>query len=501
MPIHVQRRGCRGPASIVPILLLLTLFTVGWVPAQAQSQTCQALCRPRTLEPAFVEIDANTGEILSGATTFSEREKVQVVVVRKNPFKYAYRTQVKASPLDTALFGAFLNLVPGASLFNFPGLSSGPAVARSTESPSDFPAAAPPHCNGGRDRLNGLTRSKDQLENEYDLTKIEAGKTQAAYDGFLKFMADTNKENLGDAAACEAICTDAEVVGQNVERLTNPKALQEQIEGLATSTENLGKEVAKFRGEFPKCFGTELAEILGRVDAVKKATKENLASLDKLKEAKPAIENMSKVIKRTLVDDNALSEEHFPYTQGDPTSVKVTLFRKNLREDNAQEKEVGQVDLTVGRSRFSLSGGFGFSTIEDVTVVNQGDKFAEENESDLRPSLTLMLNAQLGRFWKKNAREEDPEEQRRATRTSWGISTGLVLTSRNNTTEAEFIVGPNLGLLDDRFIIVLGYHAARVDSLGGGYKIGEDVPDDVTTIPVDRDWKSGAMLAFTYKIR
>jgi hypothetical protein len=502
MPTHVHRRGCRGPASTLPVLLLLTALTVGWMPAHAQSQTCRTRCQPRVLEPAFVEIDANTGEVLSGATSFSDHEKVQVVVVRRNPFKYAYRTQVKASPLDTALVGFFLNLIPGANLFNFPGLPSAPAMPQAIGPQPAAPPPPPPHCNGGSERLNELTRSRDQLETEYGLAKIEAGKTQAAHEGFLKFVADTDKENLGDVAACEAICRDAEGVVQNLATLTDTKALQERLEGLTASAEALGKQVDAFRALFPNCgFDARLNEISGKAVVVKVAAQGNLEKLEALKKAKPAIENMGKIINRALADDNAVSEQHFPYTQGDPTSVKVTLFRKNLREDNAQEKEVGQVDLTVGRSRFSLSGGVGFSTIEDVTIVNQGGKFAEENESDLRPSLTLMLNAQLGRFWKKDDREKNADERPRATRTSWGISTGLVLTSRNNSTEAEFIAGPNLGLLDDRFVIVLGYHAARVASLGGGYKIGEDIPDDVTTIPVDRDWKSGAMLAFTYKIR
>ncbi len=477
----------RSRRWLMPILLFtLSLSLSLTIPVEVMAETtrgiCELRCAPKAQVPPFIEIDANTGAILNGATNFSEGEKVQVIFSGMNPYKYDYESQIKSAPLDISIVSGFLGLIPGAD-----SLSSLFGDQLSKKDPNVKPPAGAPGIRGATPECEPNTikllilRSND-LKTSYDQAATTAKALEASYKNFEKFVLATDKDSLGSAAECEAICVQGGILIPDLSRITDLTEFKDQLTKLQKDATSLGEDLKNYDTKDGKCFGAEVASIQSNVDAATKTTKDAQAKVAEFDKAKPAIELLGQRIAKTLADNDSFSAVHYPYTQGEPTGVQITLFRKNLREADAKEKQVGQVQLTVGQSRFSLSAGIGFSTIQDVTIVKTGDTFAEENKSDLRPSLTTMLNAQLGKG--------------RWSRSTWGISTGLVLTSRDNSTEVEYIVGPNFGLLDNRFFIVLGYHAARVQSLRS-----KDIPAASDEIPVVKVWKSGAMLAFTYKIR
>lgn len=81
-------------------------------PRQPAAQDCTALCDwKREMRDPHVVIDANTGEIIDGNTRFAEGDKVQVIFVNKNPFKYSYRFSLRSEPLSAAIASAFLGLI------------------------------------------------------------------------------------------------------------------------------------------------------------------------------------------------------------------------------------------------------------------------------------------------------------------------------------------------------------------------------------------------------
>jgi hypothetical protein len=480
---YLHRRRWFAPLSLVVLFSSLSLTA----PMEAQAETaggiCKQRCAPKEQVPPFVEVDANTGAVLNGATSFSEGDKVQVIISRMNPYKYDYESQIKSAPLDISIVSSFLGLIPGADALSslFGGQltkldKNNNSVMANGRSVALIANQCPP------DQLQTLIERSNQLKTDYEQAAATAKALESPYKAYEKFVLATDKDFLGSTSECEAICVQGSDLLPVLSNLTDLAGFKDQLTKLQKDADTLGKDIASYKQANPACSAPEITAIENNVKAATAAGKDAQTRVAELDKAKPAIELLGQRITKTLTDNDSFSVVHYPYTQGEPTGVQITLFRKNLREDGAKEKQVGQVQLTVGQSRFSLSAGIGFSTIQDVTIVKQGDKFAEENKSDLRPSLTTMLNAQLHKgYW---------------PRSTWGISTGLVLTTRDNTTEVEYIVGPNLGLLDNRFFIVLGYHAARVQSLRS-----KDIPADSQEIPVVKVWKSGAMLAFTYKIR
>lgn len=480
------------------LLLLIALPAVG---RATDSDKCQARCNPIPHLPAFIDINANTGQILGGTTRFAEGEKVQVLISGKNPFKYAYRTQIVSSPLDPGTAAAFLRLVPGAGALidSVLGTTQASGVAK-TE------ATGIPECT-----LVGwseVKKQRDKLTTDIEALKKDAAEIKSVHEEYAKFVEDTDKDSLGDTMQCAAICVRAGELVQNLDKLIDLKEFKEKVAAVASASKKLQISITALRATDARCKpDLDGAEKIAQ-DAATVA--ETLAEVvNKLEGAKASFEALGKIIKAALADEHAFREEHFPYTGDGPTNVRITLFRRNLRVEGSAEKEVTSIDLKVGQGHFSISAGIGFSTLEDKHIIRDGEKFGEENKSSLRPSLTVMLNAQFGHLWSWSTGTPAtqncpacPATPKRALPATWGISTGLVVSNRNDTTQTEFILGPSLGLLDNNLFMTLGLHLAQVEKLGGGHKIGEEIPADLTgELPVKKDWAKGFMLAVTYKMR
>jgi hypothetical protein len=102
-----------------------------------------------------------------------------------------------------------------------------------------------------------------------------------------------------------------------------------------------------------------------------------------------------------------------------------------------------------------------------------------------------MLNGVLKRF-----RIFGPKD------TSFALSGGLVFSNRDDGLATEFIAGPSLGFANNRLFFTTGFHAARVEELSGGFKIGDPVPPNLTDpIPVQKNWLNGIIMSLTFRIQ
>src|SRR5262245_17436114 len=59
-------------------------------------------------EANHVQIDANSGKV-TGSTRFPSGQSVQVILEQKNPFKYRYRAEVTAAPLEESISKQFFS--------------------------------------------------------------------------------------------------------------------------------------------------------------------------------------------------------------------------------------------------------------------------------------------------------------------------------------------------------------------------------------------------------
>lgn len=449
---------------------------------QVTSADCGRLCKLPKKDKDYVMIDANTGKIIEGTTRFEEGAKVQVIFVNKNPFKYDYRFEIVSEPLSTAIASAFLSLIPGLN-----------PVVPSTPSTSISPQDALCPNQPQRDAIFADAQNLKNNDSKSLAAAINAKMAEfnPVNDKYNKFFADTQPDLI---ANCEVVCNDAnsllpQLQGFNAGNLPD---LLSAFKGKVSALET------KFNALSADCKDADLTNL---IDSLKKDVDSYDKNVKTMQDGQKMFDQMAKIIKAAFASDSPFFEVHYPQNAGGPTGVRITMFRKNLRVDNSPEKTVATINLQVGESPLSLSAGIGFSTIPDRHIVRQaslGDdgktlvnRFGYDSNAPRKPSGIIMLNGRLATF---NFFGEKTG--------SFALSSGLVLSSRNNTVEPEFIAGPSLGMLRDTMFLTFGYHTARVEKLGGNFKIGDVVPSNLNDpLPLEKRWTNGFLIGLTYKLR
>jgi hypothetical protein len=154
----------------------------------------------------------------------------------------------------------------------------------------------------------------------------------------------------------------------------------------------------------------------------------------------------------------------------------------------------------VCSSPFVVSGGFGFSSIDESSIVFQSSSktdssgkaqsvFGFEGHSNYRPIPLLLLNV---RVW-------EPSDL-----FSFHISGGAAVDIKTGSTgtDVEYVLGPSVAIRRSLFLTP-GLHFGRVGILSpeSGFKIGDVVPSGLSTPPIQKSWKKAFVFAFTWKIR
>ncbi|HYE76239.1 MAG TPA: hypothetical protein VEF04_23035, partial [Blastocatellia bacterium] len=186
---------------------------------------------------------------------------------------------------------------------------------------------------------------------------------------------------------------------------------------------------------------------------------------------------------------------------------KIKLTRKNRLEDTTSA-ETREVITVVCSPPLSVSAGFGFSSIKerDIAFVQSTksttsmgqttqtliNRFGFKNKSSFRTLPVILLNT---RVWEPSSL------------TKWYSDFGLHLSvgaavdfKGQLGTDAEFIVGPSVAFKRTLFVTP-GLHVGRVPKLAGGFQIGDEVPSGVDAPPIEKAWKPGFALTFTFKIK
>ncbi|HSP14069.1 MAG TPA: hypothetical protein VLV78_04890 [Thermoanaerobaculia bacterium] len=464
----------------------------------AAAQDCVALCKRPTgddLIPDHVIIDANTGDPIGGRTRFPQVSRVQIVFVNKNPFKYVYRFDVLTTSLTESIIKDGLQLL-GATI------------------PSGTKGAAPPatkECDSDKVSFDEFTKASDSVD-AAEKTLSEAlgpyGKAMTAYDDFVKLTAD-------DKIDCDTVCPKAQSLLPNLDLLIDGvTTIDNDVNALAKAVDDarakhtallaaINKEVTD-QAKLKRCLkSADNAD--DRLQAVEQRLPKYKEARDKAADDKnqKRFDELRKLI-RSLTSTSFV-ETRFATTTG-PSEVKVTVFRRNIREEGTKEAQVGApVSLQVGESRFSISGGIGWSTINQSTIVRQvapnpDDKtttievFGQQNKSHLLPQAVALLNARIGGDFNMFKSTSMPA--------SFAWSAGVVVLDTADSAGNSYLTGPSLVLNDNAFVVSLLFQSARVERLASGFQPGQKIPADIKgALPVDRNRAEGVLLAFTYRTR
>ena len=190
----------------------------------------------------------------------------------------------------------------------------------------------------------------------------------------------------------------------------------------------------------------------------------------------------------------------FSFDQNKETVVKLVKQDRLAADSAVTEQELVTV---VCSSPFSVSGGFGFSTINErefvlvqstKSVTTNGQttqqvikRFGFKNNSSFRPIPVLLLNTRLYE-WNDDV----------ALHLSAGA--GVDIKTGQAGSDVEFVVGPSVSFKRSMFVTA-GIHVGRVPKLAGGFNIGDEVPEGVADPPIEKAWKTGFITTVTFKLR
>jgi hypothetical protein len=213
-----------------------------------------------------------------------------------------------------------------------------------------------------------------------------------------------------------------------------------------------------------------------------------------------------------FADANAQGESFFelPYVDAgcggafdQNKETAVTLIKQDRLAANDTQPAEQELATVFCSSPFSISGGFGFSTVNErefvfvpsiksvtengVTTQKVINRFGFKNNSSFRPIPLLLLNTRI----------YEPNDTI-AVHLSAGA--GVDIKTGQAGTDVEFVVGPSISFKRSMFLTV-GAHIGRVPKLAGGFTLDQEVPEGVSEPPVEKAWKTGVIFAFTYKLK
>ncbi len=177
---------------------------------------------------------------------------------------------------------------------------------------------------------------------------------------------------------------------------------------------------------------------------------------------------------RVLVDANTGRKIEGGDQFDEGTRLQVVFINKNPFKYRYSINH----DRVIGRVQSADASGNAIST------------FGYLKNGMFKPSGVVVLNATLAQPWTL-----------KGAPVSFGLSTGLVVSTRTDDAELEYLGGIALGFLNDTVFVNIGVHAVRVPELIG-FKIGDKVPTGLNDpLPLKKDFAPGLMLAVTYRLR
>lgn len=186
--------------------------------------------------PSHVIINANTGQILEGSTHFAAGEKVQIIVVNKNPFKYIYRIEIVSQPLEMATISGFFALHSGFD-----------SVIQPTAIQQDAKSYNSPCENEVQQQISEalLTDASSLKESSETLAKIltMSDDYKKYFNNYQKFITDTETESIfipPDITNCLDLCDRARTLVSDLSTLP-PLDINSFQQKLKAFEENIGE--------------------------------------------------------------------------------------------------------------------------------------------------------------------------------------------------------------------------------------------------------------------
>lgn len=464
---------------------------------------------PRCVVPqgdTIVQIDANTGALF-GKSEFPQDTQVKLVLYNKNPFKYDYQWQVVSKNLEQTIINDALRLFLGrlpTDEETAPAPTPPPpqGIAAAAVSCLDMPGALSLACK----MIEEAENQKGALDQGLKGAKKQLADAKKTYDDFVKLVA----KDITTTSECNIVVGKTQTIGSVLELLLKldglpafEKQVGEQQKNLTTALGILnavdcdGFVSEEARNICKEETSTKPISLRSRAEGAKtdldQLSREITTEKGKYTQDKDSFTKLGRRVLEILDSPQAFVETHPLPSRSAPTLHSITLITTRRSTGAKTALEVG--DITVGRSHFSISAGFGFSLIEESTFGRQSGLddngmvkpvFAITDTSDVKIGGVVQLNALL-------AGNEDWGFH-------WSLGTGVGI--GDGDAELSFFTGPSFSLIDHQLFFTLAYHQRTVKALSDDFKVGNVIPDGLEdSLPTTTLDDEGLLVTITYKIR
>ena len=185
----------------------------------------------------------------------------------------------------------------------------------------------------------------------------------------------------------------------------------------------------------------------------------------------------------------------YPFFSKTEHRYEITRTDRTISDPKKASVTTPLVTVTCPSS-LSISGGIAYANLpeRDYTFVSGVDekgmlqtRIGEENSSSSQINLVLLLNTRIGNSAKSN---------------SWHLSAGTVFDfdDPKSSVTLGFIAGISWSLKDN-FFVTAGAEALRVEELGPGFKLGDPVPEGLSSVPTVSEWDYAFSLGVSYRIK
>jgi hypothetical protein len=484
----------RSTLGIVTVLMALLATQAGKVAAEDQIN-----CTPAP-DPKYkdVMIDLTNGNLI-GSQRFLPLDQVRLIFINKNPFRYDYRIQIQEVELKEYA-NAYLKKAFGQEAFG--GIETVTAVAgKPPVTPLAHPCPTP------------VTDKYKSFEGELeDGLKIllDVDDTLIALTGHLAQIDRVQKSVTSENASCEDMSTLIPDLLNKIDEYrtwqTDNPDWKPNVNRAATALKKLSQlknAIATWReGDLKKEAESCQKAITKKLDGVLMPTLEEALKLksgiETIDETDNRVQAMQSRVESVRRNPNAFYE--IRYIGGYPTrhSVNIKVFKRDLEDETNKYEELKSINLMFGtRSVFSLSGGIGWSPLDNKTyttvqsTVTDGTGqqtvvtvIAYEQDSNNHFFLPAMVNLRLTH----------------EAQFGFHLTIGAAPLVQGNQVTMGFLGGGSLSVASDRGFIFLGVFTAMVEELAGKLEVGQVVPGGFGAAPVKTKRGWGLGLALTYRL-
>jgi len=423
-------------------------------PQELEKERFERLCATPAAQEGYVQviIDANTARV-EGGLTLQPDSRVEVVFANKNPFKYRYRFGLSATSLDEAGIAQYLN----THLF------------KGTLSNAQLKSACP-----------------DDAELEGKVTAFTS-KTEVIEElggKYKNFLARTSGDSFDQPNECVNVLVEASGL------VTKFRTHQAALDAMEEEYQSLVRDVNALKAGACK---SKLETELGGLEVK--------AKMEELRKAAIFIGDR-------LAEDELIHARRYASVPAEPTLVEAQVFRTNLRQVDAKEQSVGEVEFKAGEGRVTVTAGAMYSNLDSRQVVRQatlarnadgspGDvvetRFGYSEKSPFTIAPVLLLNVRVrdpywaGWWWGK-----------------WvppvHVTAGVLAAEEDGQPRLDFVAGLTVSF-ENLVFLTAGAHLGERDELAG-FRVGDLVPADMLDpLPTQRVWRSAFTTALTFKFR